>query len=87
MREPGRKDTFDRKPPGRIVSTRTNLRIRGALITGISALWIWKKMTASPHPEEDRTRMRAEACRERSVSAATRAHVTSSMARWDWRRD
>ena len=50
-------DTFDRILPGRLVSTRTNIRLRGALISGVLALWAWKKKKE----QEERPRQRQQA--------------------------
>ena len=50
-------DTFDRILPGRLVSTRTNIRLRGVLISGVLALWAWKKKKE----QEERPRQRQQA--------------------------
>jgi hypothetical protein len=70
-------NSFDRTLPGRLVSTRTNIRLRGALIAGVFALWAWKKQQQQQQQQQQpRAAMAPKKKQERRcVTAAKKKNV------------
>ena len=69
-------NSFDRTLPGRLVSTRTNIRLRGALIAGVFALWAWKKQQQQQQQQQPRAAMAPKKKQERRcVTAAKKKNV------------